>query len=96
MSAAGPAQRDDLFTMRAMSHRALPRRTAPVAGARAATADLELEDYDALFARRTIYTGERYGEPLFGLVHRIRRSTTHQNRRFAKKTGCELLQSERH
>jgi hypothetical protein len=31
----------------------------PVAGARAATADLELEDYEALFARRTIYTGTR-------------------------------------
>jgi hypothetical protein len=39
---------------------------------------------------------ERCGEPLFGLVHRIRRSTTHQNRRFAKITDCELLQSERH
>src|SRR5260370_36762732 len=36
---------------------------------------------------------ERCGEPL---VHRIRRSTTHQNRRFAKKTDCELLQRERH
>jgi hypothetical protein len=31
----------------------------PVAGARAATADLELEDYEALFARRAIYTGTR-------------------------------------
>jgi hypothetical protein len=35
----------------------------PVAGARAATADLELEDYDALFARRTIYTGTRRSDP---------------------------------
>jgi hypothetical protein len=35
----------------------------PVAGARAATADLELEDYEALFARRTIYTGTRTSDP---------------------------------
>jgi predicted DCC family thiol-disulfide oxidoreductase YuxK len=35
----------------------------PMAGARAATADLELEDYDALFARRTIYTGTRTSDP---------------------------------
>jgi len=34
-----------------------------VVGARAATADLELEDYDALFARRTIYTGTRTSDP---------------------------------
>jgi hypothetical protein len=31
----------------------------PAAGARAATADLELEDYETLFSRRTIYTGTR-------------------------------------
>jgi hypothetical protein len=31
----------------------------PAAGARAAAADLELEDYEALFARRTIVTGMR-------------------------------------
>jgi hypothetical protein len=31
----------------------------PAAGARAATAELELEDYEGLFARRTIYTGTR-------------------------------------
>lgn len=31
----------------------------PRAGARAATADLELDDYEALFARRTIYCGTR-------------------------------------
>lgn len=31
----------------------------PVAGARAATTDLELADYEALFARRAIYTGTR-------------------------------------
>jgi hypothetical protein len=30
----------------------------PAAGARPATADLEVADYDALFARRTIHTGE--------------------------------------
>jgi Domain of unknown function (DUF4166)/Saccharopine dehydrogenase NADP binding domain len=35
----------------------------PVAGARAATGDLELEDYEALFARRTIYTGTRTSDP---------------------------------
>jgi Domain of unknown function (DUF4166)/Saccharopine dehydrogenase NADP binding domain len=35
----------------------------PVAGARAATADLELEDYEALFARRTIFTGTRTSDP---------------------------------
>jgi hypothetical protein len=35
----------------------------PVAGARAATADLELEDYEALFARRTIHTGRRTSDP---------------------------------
>ncbi len=31
----------------------------PAAGARPATQDLELEDYEALFRRRTIYTGQR-------------------------------------
>ncbi len=40
-----------------IEHRLAARR--PAAGARAATADLELEDYEALFARRTIYTGTR-------------------------------------
>jgi hypothetical protein len=35
----------------------------PVAGARAATADLELEDYEALFARRAIHTGTRMSDP---------------------------------
>jgi hypothetical protein len=35
----------------------------PVAGARPATADLELEDYEALFARRTIHTGTRTSDP---------------------------------
>jgi hypothetical protein len=35
----------------------------PAAGARAAIADLELEDYETLFARRTIYTGTRTSEP---------------------------------
>jgi hypothetical protein len=33
------------------------------AGARAATADLELEDYETLFARRPIYTGTRTLDP---------------------------------
>jgi hypothetical protein len=35
----------------------------PVAGARAATTDLELEDYEALFARRAIHTGTRRSDP---------------------------------
>ncbi|MBI3896981.1 MAG: DUF4166 domain-containing protein [Gammaproteobacteria bacterium] len=33
--------------------------TAPVSGARPATKELELEDYEALFSRRTIYPGQR-------------------------------------
>ena len=36
----------------------------PAAGARAATAELELEDYETLFSRRTIYTGARRSDPL--------------------------------
>lgn len=36
----------------------------PAPGARAAVNDLELEDYDALFKRRTIYTGFRGVTPL--------------------------------
>jgi hypothetical protein len=39
------------------------QHAGPVAGARAATADLELEDYEALFARRTIFTGTRTSDP---------------------------------
>ena len=35
----------------------------PAAGARAATGDLELEDYEAMFARRTIYCGTRTSDP---------------------------------
>lgn len=35
----------------------------PVPGARAATNDLEVADYDALFAQRTIYTGVREHSP---------------------------------
>jgi len=35
----------------------------PMAGARAAIADLELGDYEALFARRTIHTGRRTIDP---------------------------------
>jgi hypothetical protein len=35
----------------------------PMTGARAATTDLELEDYEALFARRTISTGTRTSDP---------------------------------
>jgi hypothetical protein len=36
---------------------------APAAGARAATRELELADYDVLFARRTIVTGTRQAVP---------------------------------
>jgi len=35
----------------------------PAAGARAATADVELEDYEPLFAQRKIYTGTRTSDP---------------------------------
>jgi hypothetical protein len=35
----------------------------PAAGARTATGEVELEDYEALFARRTIYTGTRTSDP---------------------------------
>jgi len=49
----------------AMAVEALVRRMLagepPVAGARASVSDLELSDYEALFARRTIYTGVRDG-----------------------------------
>lgn len=47
----------------AMAVEALVRKTLageqPAAGARASVSDLELADYEALFARRTIYTGTR-------------------------------------
>ena len=38
----------------------------PIAGARAAIADLELDDYEALFARRAIHTGRRTIDPAAG------------------------------
>jgi Domain of unknown function (DUF4166)/Saccharopine dehydrogenase NADP binding domain len=46
----------------AIIERCLAARRPP-AGARAATGDLELEDYEALFAPRTIYTGTRTSDP---------------------------------
>jgi uncharacterized protein DUF4166 len=39
--------------------RRMPRGHPPQPGARAAVRDVELEDYEELFARRTIYTGVR-------------------------------------
>jgi hypothetical protein len=46
------------MAVEALVHNALDGRN-PAAGARAATGDLELGDYERLFAHRTIYTGER-------------------------------------
>jgi hypothetical protein len=57
------AEGDDGPFIPSMAVEAVVRRVlqgrAPSPGARAATDDLELADYDALFARRTIYTGTR-------------------------------------
>jgi len=51
----------------AMAVEALVRRMLagepPAAGARASVSDLELSDYESLFARRTIYTGMRNDSP---------------------------------
>ena len=50
-----------------MAVEALVRKTldgqAPAPGARAAVRDLELDDYEALFASKTIYTGFRDEAP---------------------------------
>ncbi|WP_112309192.1 DUF4166 domain-containing protein [Pseudogemmobacter bohemicus] len=57
------AEGDDGPYIPSMAIEALVRRLLqgerPAPGARAATAELELEDYDRLFAGRTIYTGLR-------------------------------------
>lgn len=50
------------MAVEAITRRVLDGR-APQAGARPATRALELADYDALFARRTIYTGTRETGP---------------------------------
>ena len=50
------------MAVEALVRNALDGRT-PAPGARAATADLELGDYEKLFARRTIYIGERSSCP---------------------------------
>jgi hypothetical protein len=57
------AEGDDGPLIPSMAVEALVRRAVegqrPPTGARAGTSDLELSDYEALFARRTIYTGQR-------------------------------------
>ena len=57
------AEGDDGSLIPSMAVEALVRKAldghAPAAGARAAVRDLEFEDYEALFAGRTIYTGFR-------------------------------------
>jgi hypothetical protein len=57
------AEGDDGPLIPSMAVEALVRRAVdgqrPAVGARAGTDDLELSDYEALFARRTIYTGQR-------------------------------------
>ena len=67
------AEVDDGPMIPSMAAEAIIRHTLagrrPAAGARAAATDLELEDYDALFARRRIATGYRHqvpaGAPLY-------------------------------
>jgi hypothetical protein len=57
------AERDDGPLIPSMAVEAIVRKLleghAPPPGARPATRELELEDYERLFARRTIYTGVR-------------------------------------
>jgi hypothetical protein len=68
------AEGDDGPLIPSMAVEALVRKAldghAPLPGARAAVNDLELQDYEALFATRTIYTGFRNepadkGRPLY-------------------------------
>ncbi len=68
------AEGDDGPLIPAMAVEALVRKTldarAPAPGARAAVRDLELDDYEALFAGKTIYSGFRdqaadTGKPLY-------------------------------
>ncbi len=57
------AEGDDGPLIPSMAVEAIVHRTLagnrPASGARPATGDLELEDYEALFQRRSIYTGQR-------------------------------------
>jgi hypothetical protein len=57
------AEGDDGPFIPSMAIEAILRRCSenkrPLSGARPATSDLEIEDYNALFTRRTIYTGYR-------------------------------------
>jgi hypothetical protein len=61
------------MAIEAIVHKTLAGQRPPP-GARAATGDLELEDYEALFATRTIYSGVRgdpgaqAGRPLYGRI----------------------------
>ena len=57
------------MAVEAIVRRGLDGRSPPP-GARAATEDLELDDYEALFAGRTIYTGVR-SEPRGGPYQRV-------------------------
>lgn len=50
------------MAVEALIHRLLAGQK-PASGARPATQDLELADYEALFANRTIYTGKREAAP---------------------------------
>jgi hypothetical protein len=69
------AEGDDGPFIPAMGVAAAIRRVldgrAPPAGARAATGDLELEDYEILFRERSIYTGIRNDTPIGPLYQRL-------------------------
>jgi|GEM_PF-6992571 len=60
------AEGDDGPLIPSMAIEAIVRRSLdgqrPAPGARAATSDLELEDYEKSFAKRTIFTGQRVDE----------------------------------
>ncbi len=68
------AELDDGPMIPSMAAETIVRHTLagrrPVAGARAAASDLELEDYDALFARRRIATGCRQPLPASAPLYR--------------------------
>ena len=70
------AEGDDGPLIPSMASEAIVRRILsgrpPAAGARAATGDLELDDFEAVFASRTIFTGVREDMPAgAGLYRRI-------------------------